>query len=72
MVVHGLLVVVGWLWVVVPSWQWLWFVPLIGLCGVCLVVGCTWWQSVVVGYDWVWGAMVVGSLCHHLSSDYLL
>ena len=57
---------------VVPSWRWLWFVPLIGLCGVFLVVGCTLWQSVVVGCDWVWGAVVVGSLCCHLSSDYLL
>ena len=31
MVVVGLLVVVGWLWVVVLGWQWLWIVPLIGL-----------------------------------------
>ena len=33
-----------------------------GLCGFFLVVGCTWWQSVAVGCDWVWGAVVVGSL----------
>ena len=30
-VVLGLLVFVGWLWVVVLGWQWLWIVPLIGL-----------------------------------------
>ena len=43
-------------WVVVGGcfgWQWLWIVPLIGLCGVFLVVGCTWWQSVAVRCDWV-------------------
>ena len=31
MVVVGLLVVVGWLWVVVLGWQWLWIALLIGL-----------------------------------------
>ena len=31
------------------GWQWLWIVPLIGLCGVFLVVGCTWWQRWLLG-----------------------
>ena len=55
-VVLDFLVVVGWLRVVVPGWQWLWFVWCF------LVVGCTWWQSVAFRCDWVLGAMVVGSL----------
>ena len=55
-VVLDFLVVVGWLRVVVPGWQWLWLVWCF------LVVGCTWWQSVAFGCDWLLGVMVVGSL----------
>ena len=58
MVVLGFLVVVGWLF-------WL---AVIVVCIIdrfvwrFLAVGFPWWQSVVVGCDWVWGAVVVGSL----------
>ena len=56
MVVGGCSWLANCCWVVVLSWQLLWFVSLIGLCG-------GFWQWVVHGGSyWVLGVAVVGSL----------
>ena len=31
------------------------------VCAIDWFVGCTWWQSVAVACDWVWGVVGLGS-----------
>ena len=58
MVVLGFLVVVGWLfWLAVVV-----VCVIVRFVWCFLAMGFPWLQTVVVGCDWVWGAVVVGSL----------
>ena len=55
MVVGGCSWLASCCWVVVPGWQWLWFVPLIGLWD---VHGGNRWLLRVIGFG-VWWSLVV-------------